>query len=263
MKNNLAIVVMGIATLAALIVNTAQADSTKEQLAAQTRGNQQSEATGDELKPARGGRLNEILTRFAYLDAHFQLMDEFGVEAKLEASLEALRKHPGAVDDLIQLYIQLTEASAEDYGDFGEARWRALHVLGELRDERAASRLFEVATQDMPSAARVTEKQYAVEYRIRARAIAGLERLRKTDLLRRIYEDKGLFRGLAAASLYELGQPPRGVAAIDGRKILGLGDPKDYNPRRGETPQQLPPGQIKRKAGDDDEPAVSPGKSDE
>jgi hypothetical protein len=260
MRDKVAAAVSGLAMLASLTASSLRADSTKQQVAEQATGRRESEVKGDQLKEAYGGRLNEILGKFAYLDAQFQLMDEFGVEEKLEASLGALRKNPRAADDLVQLYKLLTDASAEDHGYFGEARWRTLHVLGDLRSERVTSVLFDIATQRMPGAGRVNERQYAIEYRLRARAIAGLEKLRQTDFLRRIYEEKGLFSGLAAASLYELGEPPRGITVVDGRKVLGPGDPKDYSPKRGETPEKLPPGQVSRKPGDDDEPAVSPGK---
>jgi hypothetical protein len=261
MKGQFLIATIGLAILASLSCNDARAESTTDQLTEQATGNYQLDVEGDSrLKEAQGAQLNRILSQFAYLDEHFQLMDEFGVEEKLKASMDALRKNPRAAEDLMRLYKLLTEASADDNDYLGEARWRALYVLGELRDKRVTDMLFDVATQDMPSGTRVSEQQYEVEYRLRARAIAGLEMLRQTELLRRIYEQKGLFSGLAAASLYELGEPPRGIVRVDGRKILGLGDPKDYNPRRGETPLSLPPGQVERKTHDDDEPAVSPNR---
>lgn len=260
MKYKLTAVIIGLAMHVSLTANVARAESTTDQLTEQATGNYRSEVKGDQLKDVHGGRLNEILSKLGYLDAHFQLMDEFGVEKKLETSMDLLRKTPRAADDLMQLYKLLTEASADENGYFGEARWRTIYVLGELRNEHITNMLFDIATQGMPSAVRVSEQQYAVEYRLRARAIAGLEKLRRTDLLRRIYEEKGLFSGLAAASLFELGEPPPGISKLDGRKTLGLGDPKDYNPKRGERPGTSPSGEIKRKVGDDDEPAVSPSR---
>ena len=158
MKDRFLAVIIGLAMVAAFSATGVRAESTTDQLTEQATGNYQSVFESDsQLKEAHDGRLNKILRRFAYLDAHFQLMDAFGVEEELKASIDALRKNPRAVKDLMQLYKLLSEASADGNGYFGEARWRALHVLGELRDERATDMLFDVATQPMPSAARVSE----------------------------------------------------------------------------------------------------------
>ena len=50
----------------------------------------------------------------------------------------------------MSLYTQLTTMSKEDNEFFGEARWRALHLLGELRDPRAKDFLFKIVTTAMP-----------------------------------------------------------------------------------------------------------------
>lgn len=252
--------IWGLAVIGVLAATSAAAESTSDQLSGQTTGNYQA---GDEpdstLKEAPHGRLDAILRDYAYLDRHFRLMDEFGVEEKLKASTDALRKNPESTEDLIRLYKLLTEASAEDNGYFGEARWHTLHVLGELRDKRAIEFLYDVAAHPMPSAGRVDEVRYKSEYRLRARAIDGLEKLRQTKLLRRIYDQKGLLSGLAAASLYELGAPPPDIKYVDGRKVFGLGDPTDYNPPRGQTAEELPPGLPKQPTRTDDLPVISPG----
>ena len=249
-----------LAFIGVLVATSAAAEPTSDQLTGQATGNYQA---GDEpdstLEESPRERLDAILRDYAYLDRHFQLMDEFGVEEKLQASADALRKNKKSAEDLMRLYKLLAEASTEDNGYFGEARWRALHVLGELRDKRAAEFLFDIAVLPMPSSKRVDEVQYKSEYRLRARAIDGLEKLGQTDLLRRIYDEKGLLSGLAAASLYELDAAPAGIEFVDGRKVFGLGDPTDYNPPRGQTADKLPQGLPERPSKTDDVPAISPG----
>ena len=95
---------------------------------------------------------------------------------------------------------------------------------------------------------------------MRARAVAGLEQLGDAERLKRLYEEGGLLTGLAAASLFELGEPPDGVKEIDAREMIGLGDPKDYNPPRGVVSEKLPDAsQIERRGlEDDDLPAITP-----
>jgi hypothetical protein len=249
-----------LALVGSVLAVQTRAESTTDQLTEQATGNYQDVGEADStLKEAQGGQLAKILAEFAYLDRVFQLMDEFDVEDKLQASFKELRNNPRAVGDLMRLYKVLTEESAKGAEPFGEARWRTLYVLGELRDERASDFLFEIAAAPMPGAKGIRRQSYQTAYRLRARAIAGLEKLRQIDRLRRIYEGGGLMAGLAAATLFELGEPPKGIAKIDATKVLGLGDPTDYNPRKGEISKQSPQTGIKRVApGDDDEPVIAP-----
>ena len=232
---------IGLIFLGSIIANDCSADSTDTQLKEQETGNFDPAKTPDgELTPEPPGRLVEILKKYDHLDRHFQLMDQQGAEDDLKRSLKRLQRDPEIVEDVVALYELLTAISKEDNEFYGEARWRALHLLGELRNPRAKDFLFKFASTPMPSPERAGEVNYKVEYRLRARAIAGLEKLKETKLLTQIYNENNLFRGLAAASLYELGRPPAGVVKVDGIKTLGYGDPKDYNPKKGSLPDKLP-----------------------
>ena len=211
-----------------------------------------------EMKPARGGQLNEILKEYDHLDRHFRLMDQQGVDADLKRSLKQLQQDPEIVEDVMALYKQLTTKSKAEKEFYGEARWRALHLLGELRNPRAKDFLFKIALTPMPVPEEVGEVNYKVEYRLRARAIVGLEKLKETKLLTQIYNENNLFRGLAAASLYELGYTPPGVTKIDGIKALGYGDPKNYNPRKGSIRDKTPSNPLDAPTSSDDEPGISP-----
>jgi len=222
-----------IAFLASVIAHESYADSTKTQLEEQkSRKFDPARMEDSALKTQPSSQLNEILQKYNYLNEIFLLMDQQGAESKLPQELKNLQADPQAVLDIIALYQLLTEASKKDNEFYGEARWRALYVLGELQDSRATSLLFDIASTPMPSPERVGEVNYKVEYRLRARAIAGLEKLKETELLTQIFEKNDLLRGLAAASLFELGLPPKGITNVDGVKVLGYGDPTDYHTKK-------------------------------
>jgi len=230
-----------VALLGSMIANECTADSTATQLQQQELGIvDPAQPSDDDLAMEPPGRLNEILLSYDHLNRHFQLMDLPDAEEQLQQSLKELQGNPRTVDDVVALYKLLTDLSGKDNEFYGEARWRALYLLGELQDPRATSLLFEIASTPMPNPERVGEVNYKVEYRLHARAIAGLEKLKEVELLMKIYEESDLFRGLAAASLFELDRPPDGVTKVDGVKVLGYGDPTDYNAAKGTLGDSIP-----------------------
>lgn len=246
---------------AAVTGTGAMAESTSEQLIEQDTGEIVSrEPASDNLQDGGLEEFAQILKPYAYIDRHFTLMDNFGVEQELARSLTELQRDPETISDLITLYEALSAAASDETGYFGEARWRTLYLLGELRSKEAAGLFTDIAMQPMPSGKRMSEVGYKAEYRLRARAIAGLEQLGDTDALKRLYDRGGMMAGLAAASLLELGAAPEKVVALDGREVFGLGDPTDHNPPRGEVADKLPDGmQAAPKSGaDDDVPALTP-----
>jgi len=189
----------------------------------------QNDAASDMLSFSSDDYREQILEKYKYLDKHFQLMDNYGVESELKQSLNQLRGRPDIVRDVTQLYEVLTKAAqAEKHDYFGEARWRAVHLLGDLKNSDARRPLFEIATFQLPDPEKVGEINFGVEFRIRARAIDGLEKLKEVELLKKLYNKNNLLSSLAAASLYELGQAPKGVVALDGKKVFGLGDSTDF-----------------------------------
>lgn len=160
---------------------------------------------------------------------HFDLMDRSGSDAALDASLTTLRARAGIVDEVEGLYEALTQsdlASQEDLPGLGYARWKAVSLLGSLGDSAAIEPLSRIARMALPSPERVSEERFATEYRIRLRAIAGLEALKAVDRLEGFLGDSGLLRGAVAASLYELGRPPQGVVEIDKNDELTIKPPK-------------------------------------
>lgn len=217
------------------------ADSTDQQLSEQETGEFEPAVRADDVfTPETQDRLSGVLKKFERLDRHFRLMDAFGAEDELQRSLEELRADPRAAEEVTKLYETLTELAVENKQYFGEARWRALHLLGELRNPEAADFLADVASRPMPRAGEVDETGYRVAFRLRARAIEGLEKLGEVDRLTEIYEEGGIMAGVAAASLYELDAAPDGIVKVDGLEVLGRGDPTDYNPAKGEAGAELP-----------------------
>lgn len=188
---------------------------------------------------------NEIFKNYKYLDDHLSLMDGFGNDKELEQSLDRLRNKPDIVNEVTTLYDILTKATtAEKHDGYGEARWRIVHVLGELKNPAARKPLFEIATTQLPDPKEVSEVAYKVEFRIRARAIAGLEKLNDVEQLQKIYDENRQLSGLAAASLYELGKPPKGIRLLDGKRVMGLGDPADFKAKEQGTARKglrIPP----------------------
>lgn len=185
-------------------------------------------ATLDEADLAAYRRVFEP---YANLVPVLDQMAESGIDERTFAqSLDALRRRPGAVDEIARLYADLTEASRSQPHAFGEARWRSVYLLGELRQEEARKPLAGIAHAALPEPGRVTDAAYATEFRLRARAIAGLRNLRSVDDLERLHAAGGPLRGVAAVALYELGKPPRGVKEIDAKRAFGDAGPDDFKP---------------------------------
>jgi hypothetical protein len=129
----------------------------------------------------------------------------------------------------------------------GEMRWRAVHLLGSLGQREAIPTLHYIARTPLPEPLAVSEQRYADEYRIRLRAIAGLENLKAVDELKDVYEMGGVLRNPAAASLFELGVNLGRVRKVDAKTALekDTADPKDYHPNKGRVPQAEKPGSPK------------------
>lgn len=252
---------LAVTALAAMTGTAAAPEPTVDQLNEQATGEYTSaDAASDSLNQGGFTALAELLRPYAYLDRHFELMDSFGVDRELRRSLTELQRNPDTIGDLMRLYKTLSETASEETGHFGEARWRTLYLLGELRSKEASGLFMDIAMRPMPSGKRMSEVGYKAEYRVRARAIAGLEQLGDVDALKRLYDRGGMMSGLAAASLLELGAPPDKVVELDGREVFGPGDPTDHNPPRGEVADRLPEGMqaAPKSADDDDIPALIP-----
>lgn len=191
------------------------------------------DAKPDTLKFASPEQVSKLLAPYKKLDDYFRLMDDYGVEKELAEGVEALKRDPNTLKDVSALYDLLTEASKNQKHDpFAQARWRAVHLMGELEQAAANKTLFNIANEAMPMPEQVFEDRYSSEFRIRARAIDGLEKLKSIEKLTQIYKAKTVLSGVAAASLYELGAPPKGVKAVDAKKVLGMGDPVDFKVKK-------------------------------
>jgi hypothetical protein len=186
---------------------------------------------------------------------HFEVMDQAGSDAELGQSLEVLRARPQVVAEVERLYDELTRAdlaSEPDMALLGYARWKAVNLLGSLGDPAAVEPLTRIARTPLPDPLRVSELRFAAEYRIRLRAIAGLETLRAVDRLESFLGEAGLLRGAVAASLYELGRAPEGVAEVDKTRELTI------TPPRYRRPQKLPEGAERIPGADQQRPDTAP-----
>lgn len=185
----------------------------------------------------------EVFAPYASLVPILDEMGESGIDEQLARSLDTLRSHPGAVAELTSLYADLTDASRTRFSAFSESRWRTVYLLAELRLKDAQQPLSKIATTALPAAGRVTDSVYATEFRLRARAIIGLQNLRSADDLERIYKSGGPLRGIAAVALYEIGQAPRGVTLMDSKEAFGEVSSTDFNHSArlfGPSMQQIP-----------------------
>lgn len=217
-----------------LIASIGHAEPTVEQLEQQDVAHENIDSKiGDILDPKKPERSRTFRDKYKRFDEHFGLMDAFGQDEAFSRSLDSLRKDPRAVSDAMSLYKMLSEEQSEENGFYGEARWRTVQLLGDLKGDESSAFLFDIASADMPDARKVGDLRYKIEYRLRARAVAGLEKHKAVEELERIYKQSRMMRGLAAASLYELGRAPDGIVAIDAIKNMGFGDPKDYNKKKG------------------------------
>lgn len=192
------------------------------------------------LEAADVQQYRQVFQRFPHLRDVVDLMGQSDSDDKLRQILEDLRDRNGIAEDTLALYKTLTEASKENYYAFSEARWRTIYLLGELRLPEAKDGLFEIASKPIANAERVSETKYATEYRIQARAIAGLEKLKEVELLRRIYTSNTVLSPIAAGSLYELDEAPEGVVEVDEEKVFGGISPSDFKVKDiSISPQQM------------------------
>ncbi|MGH9931548.1 MAG: hypothetical protein ACREA9_20265 [Pyrinomonadaceae bacterium] len=188
----------------------------------------------------------------AKVDRHLVLMGEFGNDDVLQSSLKDLIKAGPPVVRIVQdTYNHWSrpenynpKASARP----GEMRWRALHLLGSLNSAEAGPFLYEVAKKQLPDP-RKSEAMFADEYRIRLRAIVGLENLKAIDELKDLHELGGALRNPTATSLFVLGVNVGGVSRVDARKALAedTADYKDFNKGKGRPPQPKKPGRERIK----------------
>ena len=165
-----------------------------------------------------------------------ELMDEPNVEQEMEKSLAILAKDQKVLPYLTKLYEQLSDKSIEKDEDSGAntgyTRWKVVYLMGRLGNSKTTQQLSKIALSSLPDPEVVGEVSFAAEYRIRLRAIDGLERLKAREPLRRLYKQGGELSQAAAVSLFELGERVEGIKKIDGKRAFGLGDPKNYNIKR-------------------------------
>src|SRR5688572_4599323 len=172
-----------------------------------------------------------------YLARHFEIMDRSASDEELLQSLADLRSRDQIVAEVNELYQALTDADASesDIDGLGYARWKAVNLLGSLGDVRAIEPLSRIAQTPLPTP-EISETRFKVEYRIRLRAIAGLENLKAVDQLNALLNQGGPLRGAVAASLYELGHAPKGVVEVDKRDILRIIDVPTSRESQSQTP---------------------------
>lgn len=183
----------------------------------------------------------------AMVNRQLALMGEFGDDAEFEASLrELVAVGPAVLHVAVDVYKEWSVSAPPDSTESarpGEMRWRAAHLLGLLGFREGIDPLNEIAAAPLPDP-REDEHLFADEYRVRLRAIVGLERLGAADELKAIHSAGGLLRTPAAASLYALGIDVGGIRLIDARRALAedVADSKDYNPNSGRAAQPEKPG---------------------
>ena len=141
----------------------------------------------------------------AKVERHLRLMWEFGNEEALQASLkELMALGPPAVRATRDAYNQWsraqesdargTEMAGETGARAGEMRWRAVHLLGSLGSREAVPSLYDIARTPLPDPRCKSETFYADEYRVRLRAIAGLENLKAVDELKDLHASEAFCR---------------------------------------------------------------------
>jgi hypothetical protein len=184
----------------------------------------------------------------ARVDRHLAMMGEIGNEESLRGSLRSLAAAgPQLVSVLEDTYNQWTRAeNANPKANVrpGEMRWRVIHLLGELNLQDARPFLFQTAKTPIPDCKK-NEVMYADEYRIRLRAIVGLENLKAVDELKEIHEIGGVLKNPTAASLFVLGvKVNNDVSRVDARKALAddVADYRDHNKGAGRPAQEKKPG---------------------
>jgi hypothetical protein len=184
----------------------------------------------------------------AKVDRHLAMMGEIGNEESLRGSLRSLAAEgPQLISVLEDTYNQWSRAENSNLKANirpGELRWRIIHLLGELNLQDARPFLFQTARTPIPDCKK-NEVMYADEYRIRLRAIVGLENLKAVDELKELHEIGGVLKNPTAASLFVLGvKVNNDVGRVDARKALGedVADYRDHNKGAGRPAQEKKPG---------------------
>jgi len=190
--------------------------------------------------------LEEKVTR------HLILMWELGSDEALQASQrELIAFGPRTVRIAFDVYNHWSSVREPDPklgARPGEMRWRAVEFLGNLGSPEAVPALYEIARATLPDP-RADEHRFADEYRIRLRAIAGLEKLKAAAELRELHSRGGVLKNATATSLFVLGVNVGGVRMVEAVAALkeDKADSKDYHPSKARAPQPLKPGSQKFK----------------
>ncbi|KYF50319.1 hypothetical protein BE08_42160 [Sorangium cellulosum] len=185
----------------------------------------------------------------AMVNKHLAIMGELGDEAAYERSLRELRAiGPEVVRAAVSAYRTWSLSAPPDPEEParpGEMRWRATHLLGALGFREAIASLDAIAGSPLPEPGPDTDEQlFGDEFRVRLRAIAGLEKLGAAAELRAIYARGDLLRKPAAASLHALGIDIGDIRFVDMKTALAedVADTTDLNPNAGRPPQPDTPG---------------------
>jgi hypothetical protein len=180
------------------------------------------------------------------VNLYLGMMGEFDNEKELQGSLrELVSLGPQVADVVLNTYQNWSKPGVADRRQVArpaEMRWRAVHLLGDLGQAGSIRPIYEIAALALPTA-KDNEFGYADEYRIRLRAIVGLQKLKAVDELKRLHAQAGPLKNATATSLFELGLNVGGVSRTDVRTALAedQADPKDYNPNRGRIAQRTKP----------------------
>lgn len=167
---------------------------------------------------------------------HLNAMDRFDAEEQLQASQKALAAlGPTVVRAIFDVYNAHTRPGAQvSHGvRAGEMRWRAVYLLGVLGIPDAVPILYDIARQPLPDP-RAGEQVYADEYRIRLRAIAGLEQAKAVEPLQRLHEPRGPLTNATTAALFVAGVRMPGARLTPALRALGedRADPADHHPNK-------------------------------
>ncbi len=178
---------------------------------------------------------------------HLKLMGELEQDEALEASLHELIELGAPVARVVEdLYNELTRklrADPRQSAELNSMRWRVVNLMGYLGRPESVLTLYDIARWSLPDP-RADENLYAREYRIRLRAVVGLEKLKAIDQLKQLYELGGPLRNAVTASLFELGAELPGTRRVDARAALEQdeADQADYNPNPERKAQPSKPG---------------------